>query len=251
VIPPGQVGKLHTTVDTSALAGPVGKGIAITTNDTVVSVVQVIVRANVVGSVLLLPGYKALISNRQTETLSTPFLIRQEPGEVGKLAISEARASVPWIDVEVQELTEKYPSEKGIPAGWPGDWRLVASLKKSAPGGHFRETVRFKTGLPREPEVTLNIAVDIRPPVNLNTSELRLVVGQPLMVLASLRRDLDPQPVKLSAPEGLNARAEPGRGRFLKIHLQWDGAPPEAPVELKLEVAGEMQTAKIEVVAAD
>jgi len=251
VIPPGQVGRITTTVNTSTLVGEIGKGVSITTNDPAVSVVMVVVRANVVGSVLMLPGYKALLSNRQIETRSTPFLIRQEPGETGKLQIPAPRASVPWIDVEVQELTEKYPSEKGVPAGWPGDWRLVATLKKEAPAGHFQETIHFKTGLPREPEVTLSIAVDVRPPVNLNTSEVRLVVGQPLMLLASLRRDLNPQPVKLSAPDGLSARAESGRGRFLKIHLQWDGPPPEAPVELRLEVAGETQIATIEIVAAD
>jgi hypothetical protein len=167
------------------------------------------------------------------------------------LDIPKPRVSVPWIDVEVQKLTEKQPSEKGLPAGWPGDWRLVATLKKEAPAGHHQETIHFETGLTREPEVLLNIAVDMRPPVNLNTSEVRLVAGQPLMVLASLRRDLDPQPVTLSAPEGLSARVEPGQGRFLKIHLQWDGPPPEAPVELQMEVAGETQIAMIEVVASD
>ena len=152
MIPPGQVGKVHATVNTSQLVGQIGKGISITTNDPAVSVVLVEVRANVVGSVLMLPGYKALLSNRQIETHSTPFLIRQEPGETGELRIPAPSTSVPWIDVEVQKLTEKYPSEKGIPAGWPGDWRLVASLKKGAPAGHFQETIRFKTGLPREPE---------------------------------------------------------------------------------------------------
>ena len=251
MIPPGQVGEVKATLDTSTLAGLVGKGVSITTNDPVVQIVQVVLRARVVGSVLMLPGYKGLLSNRQIETRSTPFLIRQEPGEVGKVHISEPRASVPWIDVEIRELTEKYPSDKGLPAGWPGDWLLVATLKKDAPIGRFQETVRFKTGLRREPEVSLQIAVDLRPPVNLNTPGVSLVPGQPQMVLASLRRDLDPQAVKLSAPEGLSARTEPGRGRFFKIHLEWTGPPPEAPVELRMEVAGETQTTPITVVRAD
>ncbi len=251
MIPPGQVGKITTTLNTSTLAGLVGKGVSITTNDPAVATVQVVVRARIVGSVLLLPGFKAMVSNRQVETRSTHFLIRKEPGEMGELRVTAARASVPWVDVEVRELTEKYPSTRAIPAGWPGDWLLVATLKKDAPAGHSQQTLHFKTDLPREPEVTLNLAVDVRPPVNLNNPELRLVAGEPLMVLASLRRDLEPQDIQLSAPEGLSARAERGRGRFLKIHLEWAGPPPDAPIELRMEVAGETQTASIEVVAAE
>jgi hypothetical protein len=238
-------------VDTSALAGLVGKGISITTNDPAVSTVQVVVRARVVGSVLLLPGFKAMLSNRQVETRSTHFLIRQEPGEMGKLRVTEPVVSAPWVDLEFKELTEQYPSKRGIPAGWPGDWVIVATLKKDAPAGHSNETIRFKTDLPREPEVTLNLSVNVMPPVNLNTPDLRLVAGQPQMVLASLRRDLEPQPVVLSGPDGLTARAENGRGRFLKFHLEWSGEPPDEPIELVIEVAGETQTMQLNVVSAE
>ena len=251
MIPPGQVGKIHTQLDTSAQAGLIGKGVSIFTNDPAVSVSQVVIRARVVGSVAMLPGYRAMISNRNPETRSTPFLIRKEPDEPGEARITEARASVPWIGVEVQELTEKVPSERGIPAGWPGDWRLVATLKQGAPSGRSNQTVSFKTGLPREPEVTVQIAVDVQPPVNLNAEEIRLVAGQPQTVLASVRQDLRTQKLSLSAPNGLSARVEPGGRRFLKLHLQWSGPPPEAPVELLMEIGGETQTTPIVVVAAD
>lgn len=251
MIPPGQVGKIHTSLDTANQAGLIGKGVSITTNDPVISIAQVVIRARVVGSVLMLPGYKAMVSNRNPEMHSTHFLIRKEPGETGDASISEPRASVDWIDVEVEELTEKFPSEKGIPAGWPGDWRLVATLKKGAPSGRFNETIRFKTGLPREPEVTLQLAVVVQPPINLNTEEIRLVPGQPQVVLASVRQDLRQLPVELNAPEGLSARVESGGRRFLKLHLQWNGPAPEAPVELQLEVGGEKQIAQIHVGAAD
>jgi len=251
VIPPGQVGEIRTTLDTSTLSGLVGKGVSITTNDPYVADMQVVLRARVIGSVVMLPGYKGMLSNRRLEARRTPFLIRQEPGETGKMLISKVHASVPWIDLEIRELTEKYPSDKGLPAGWPGDWLLVATLTKGTPIGHFQETIRFNTGLAREPEVTLQIAADLRPPVNLNSQEITLVAGQQLMVLASLRHDLDPQAVELSAPEGLIARAELGRRRFFKLHLEWNGPLPDAPVELQMVVAGETQTTPIVVVAAD
>ena len=228
-----------------------GKGVSITTNDPSVATVQVVVRARVVGSVLMLPGFKAMLSNRQVETRETHFLVRKEPGEMGTLRVTEAVASAPWVDLEFRKLTEQYPSKRGIPAGWPGDWVIIAKLKKGAPAGNSQATIQFKTDLPREPLVTLNLSVNVLPPINLNSQDLRLVAGQPQMVLASLRRDLEPQPVTLSGPEGLTARAENGRGRFLKFHLDWSGEPPDEPIELRIEVAGETQTMQLDVVAAE
>ena len=252
MIPPGQVGELITRLDTSTLSGLVGKGVSIYSNDTRSPGIMVSVRARVVGSAVVLPGYKALLSNRRIETRSQPFLIRKEPGEVGDLRITGARASVPWIDVEVRELTENWPGEKGLPSGFPGDWLLLAALKPGAPFGQSQEEIRFNTGLRLEPEVRLSIATESRPPVNLNEPEISIVAGESSTILASLRGDLPPQAVKLTAPEGLNARAERGRrGRFFKIHLEWSGPVPSEPLELQMEIAGETQTIPVRVVDAN
>ena len=98
----------------------------------------------------------------------------------------------------------------------------------------------------------LSIATQSRPPVNLNEPEISIVAGEPSTILASLRGDLSPQAVKLTAPEGLNARAERGRrGRIFKIHLEWSGPVPSEPLELLMEVAGETQTTPVRVVDAN
>jgi hypothetical protein len=96
--------------------------------------------------------------------------------------------------------------------------------------------------------VTLEIKVAIQPLVNLNSEEIRLVVGQPLMVLASLRNGIGQRPVKINAPEGLEARYESGRGRFFKIHLLWNGPPPDGPVTFEMEIGSDVQTVEVEVV---
>ena len=38
---------------------------------------------------------------------------------------------------------------------------------------------------------------------------------------------------------------------MFKIHLEWNGPLPNAPVELRMEIAGETQTTSIQVVAAN
>lgn len=251
VILPGRAGQLIATLDTSTLHGDIGKGISITTNDRYTPIVQAVVRARILGSVELMPGYKAILSNRNPLTRTQAFLIRKEPSESGILRVSSARASVPWIDVEVERLDEKRLAANGMRTGFPGDWILRATLKGNVPQGRSQEWVKFDTGLPREPEITILIAADLHPPVNMNASQISMVAGEPKIVLASLRQDLREQTVRLISPEGLTARTEPGRRRFFKIHLEWNGAPPEGPVELRLEVGGESQTLPITVTAAD
>jgi len=251
VIPPGQVGEIKAKLNTLTLSGMVGKGISVFTNDPITPNIQVVIKARVVGSAIVKPGYKGFLSNRQVETRSLPFLIRKEPGEFGDLDITEASASVDWIDVEVRKLTERWPAQKGLPSGIPGEWLMVVQLKQDPPYGQGTEEIRFNTGLKLEPVVRLSIATDVRPPVNLNFSELSLVSGEPSTFLVSLRRDLEPQPVKLTAPEGLSARAESGGGRFFKVHLEWSGPAPTEPLELGMEVGGETQTVPIAVVDAN
>lgn len=230
----------------------IGKGVTIFSNDEMTPRILVSVRAEVVGSVLLLPGYKGMVSNRQPETRTQHFIIRKDSRESGELRIARVSSTLPWVEVDARELKEKHPSQRGVPAGWPGDWLLTATLGKDAPNGTHKGEIRFETGLEREPEVELDLSALVQPPVNLNSPDVQLIVGQPQVVLASFRRDLDPQtPVEVRAPDGLSARVEPGRGRFFKLHLEWSGQPPSRPVELQLEVAGETLTTSVTVNAAD
>lgn len=238
-------------MDTSTLSGLIGKGITITTNDADQPKQQVVVRARILGSVQLRPGNKAILSNGRIATKAQSFLIQKELDETGDLVVTAARASVPWIAVAVERVEEKRPSADGLPSAFPGDWILTAALKGVIPAGRFQEWVRFETGLPREPEITIHIAANLFPPVNLNDQEVSLIAGEPKILLASLRQDLEPQPVRLSGPAGLTAETEPGPRRLFKIHLEWIGDLPHGPVELRIEVAGETQTVPLTISAAE
>ena len=89
----------------------------------------------------------------------------------------------------------------------------------------------------------------MRPPVRFNDPEIRLIAGQPLTVLASLRQDLEPQSIDISAPEGLDVSTEPVRGRIFKLHLEWNEESPGSVLELAFDVAGERQTIPVIVAA--
>jgi len=239
-------------MDTSELSGPIAKGISITTNDPHTPVLRVVVRARVLGSVELLPGNKAMLSNRVPQMSAQAFLIRKDPTETGELSVGSMNASVPWIELQAERVDERRPAADGLPTALPGDWILRASLGNNIPTGRTQETIHFETGLQREPEITIRVATDLHPPVTLNSPEVTMVSGRPLVVLASLRQDLEyPQPIELTAPEGLTARIEPARRRFFKIVLEWSGEPTGAPVELRMDVAGETQTLPVTVTAAD
>ena len=252
-IAPGESGTLDVVVDTSTLAGMIGKGVSITTNDRYMSTVQVVIRAIVLGSVEILPDNRAVLSNRSPDLKTHAFLVRQQPTEEGELLVQRATASVPWIAIDAERLTVRREAAEGLPRAFPGDWIVRVALTGDAPAGRTREEVRFGTGLQREPEITLDIAIDFHPPVSINLAEIRLAAGKPMILLASLREDLASQPLRMSASDGLSVRTEPGPGqrssRFFKIHLAWNGEPPATPVEFHVEVGKESRTFEVHVSA--
>jgi hypothetical protein len=252
VIQPGRAGKIKITLDTSTLAGAIGKGVSITTNDPHTPVLRVVVRAVVLGSVEVSPGKKTILSNRTLQAKSQLFLIRKEQTETGELAVGALAASAPWIDVQAEFVESRRPAGDDIPTAVRGDWILRVSLKREAPTGRTQEWVRFATGLPREPEVRIDLATDIQPPVTLNEQAVTMVAGQPAIILASLRQDLEyPQPIELTTSEGLAARVETARRRFFKIVLEWNGEAAGGAAELRIEVAGERQVVPVTVTPAN
>ena len=240
------MGKVTANLDTKKLVGFVGKGISIYTNDRSQPNTRVSVRANVLGSVQMLPGYETLLSNRMPETFVGSFLVRKEKTESGELNLQSFSPSVDWLAVTATQLTEKRPPMgDGLPTGFPGDWLLHVRFNDDAPYGRSKQTVRFGTSLPREPIVELDVMVDLQPPVSLNAEAITLAPGETKMVLASLRKDLVGSELLASGTGGLQVRLEKGIGRFYKVHLSWSTNVDPSGGELTLRVGREKLSVNI------
>jgi hypothetical protein len=229
VIPPGQVGFVNATLDTKKLHGSIGRGITVYTDDPVVPKLFLTVRAVVLGGVSILPYEMVTVSNRGPSNRAPKLLIRRESSETAELAIRDPEATVPWLSVAAERLEEPRPAGDGLPSGFPGDWMLFIELDETAPYGRYREQVRFKTGLGRQPDVSIPVVVDSRPPVQLSTERLVLESSEAGgvtrgTVLLTVRRGLDPKMLEVEArPETLEIELEPSGRRAYKVHVGWQG----------------------------
>lgn len=226
------MGHLTATLRTEKLKGKVGKSITVYSNDPQTPTLRLSVRAVVIGSVIVLPREYISIGGPPMRRGSSKVLVRQDPMESGELRISDLKTSLPWLTVEAQKLEEKRPPSDGLPLGQPGDYLLEVKLGEptESPTGRTRAQLTFKTGLKRQPEVTIPITVDLRPPVNLSTQ--RLLLAPPAegevaegTVLVTVRPGLDPNKLQAEArPGALKVELEPAGPRRFKAHVFWDGA---------------------------
>ncbi len=219
------MGYVTASLDTKKLRGSVGKGITVYTNDPVTSKVMLKVFAQVVGSVVVLPDERFVLGNVGSTRRFMERLVQKDPTEKGELEISDIRTSFPWLTATARQLTENRPGARNRPGGRVGDWILELQVEGS-PGYSKQEgTVEFKTGLERQPMVSLPVRIDFRAPVNLSKRAIELQ-GKPAKdtVLLSVRRGLDAEQLTVEAePESLKVKLEKSGERMFKAHVEWSG----------------------------
>jgi hypothetical protein len=231
VIPPGQVGYLTATLKTTRLRGKVGKGISVYSNDTDKPSVRLTIRAVVLGSVVVLPREQLVIGGPAGRIGGSRVLVRQDPLETGKLEITDLETTSPWLSATARRLEEPTPPGEGLPKGQIGDWLVEVAIDDSGrtSTGRTRDELRFKTGLKRQPEVSIPITVDLRPPVNLSVPRLVLIPpaeGEVASktVMATVRRGLEANALKVETGNpALEAKLDLVGPRRYEVHFTWNG----------------------------
>ena len=227
VIPPGGVGFVTATLLTETLSGPVGQGVSVMTNDPTSPAAFLLVRAQVVVAVRVLPE-RAIVLRNQPGELPVRRLIRRSTGSGhGFFNIVGLESSAPWIDARARKVRESAPASDGLPPVEPGDWILELGLSGQPEYGKRREEVKFKTGLERQPVVKLEIHTELLAPVQLAVDRLFL---QPRgdaaaeTISLTLRKGLDPSALRVdTSPAGLTVQLEPGDGQTLTARFHWAG----------------------------
>ncbi len=219
------MGYVTASLDTKKLRGPVAKGITVYTNDPVTSQVMLKVAAKVVGSVIVLPDERFVLGNVGSTRRFMERLVQQDPTEKGKLKITDVATSFPWLKASARQLTESRPGSRNRPGGRAGDWLVELKVEGSPSYSKQEGTVEFKTGLERQPVVSLPVRIDFRSPVNLSKRALELQGKMATgTVLLSVRRGLDPEQLTVQAePKSLNVELEKSGERTFKARVEWNG----------------------------
>jgi hypothetical protein len=248
VIPPGKAGVIKASVHTGNYKGQIGKAVTVTHDDAAQGPVTLNLLAKIVGSVEVLP-YPALQILRHRRGFETPalLLVRKDATEEGTLAFGGLAASSPWLKVSSRKVVADEPAVEGIPAAVPGDI-IVSVQADGAPVGTHAETLTFKTGLKREPQVTIPVTVNVQPAVSMNPADLILTPtaaapdGATGEVLVSVRDDLDPKTVAVTsgAPDFSVSLEPPGSAAFrLKVAWTGKGKNPATETDIRIQVGSE------------
>ncbi len=172
VIPPGQAGTVNALIHPENLSGPVSKVVTVTTDDPARPTFALTLRATIVASVDILPTRALLLTSGSPESAGTKVLVRKNATEKGDLEITGLSASEPWLKVSARKPGAAPPAGPGLPPSVPSDWLIEAALDGEPPPGHLSVQVKFKTGLAREPEVTLPAVVRVPPPLSFSVPAL-------------------------------------------------------------------------------
>jgi hypothetical protein len=259
VVPPGQAAVLKASVHTASYKGAIGKQVTVTHDDPTQGPIQLNLSANIVGSVDVLP-YPALQLMRRRRGFDTPayLIVRKDPSEEGKLALGDLKSSVPWMKVTSRVVTKQEEPLEGLPAPIPGDVVLsVQADPTKVPSGSHVESVSFKTGLKREPTVSVPVTVYVQPAVTIQPADLILNPSDGIAgaasgaVLVSVRDDVDPKTVAVTSDSPAFAfRVDPPGALAFHIYIDWPGAgdgKKNVPTETKLHVRAGVETADLPV----
>ena len=242
-VAPGGTGKIKAEVHTADYKGPIGKAITVSHDDASQGPIMLSVRANVIGSLEIYP-YPSLTIGPAMNGYGKPafILLRKDETESGTFALSELRASVPWLQVSARKVTQAEPPADWLPAAHPGDF-IVSIQTKKPPIGFSSQKVTFRTGLRREPLYTIPVTVNVRAAAVLNPESLVLHPAPEApgtasgAVLAAVRDDLDPAAVRVRSDDpAFVPRVDPPGDRAFRLLVDWKASgaagPPRTTVHI-------------------
>ncbi|MBZ5638767.1 MAG: hypothetical protein LAO51_08415 [Acidobacteriia bacterium] len=250
VIPPGQVGKVVAAVKTEGMApGTVNKVVAVSTDDPGRQNFTLILRANIVTSVDFLPTRALFVPAGPAAAGTGKLVVRKNETEKGELRVSDIAANVPWLKVSARkvESPESPPSSGAVPAQ-PGDWVVEAKIEGDPPAGQVTAEIRFKTGLPREPEITFPVTVRTTSPITFSAPMVYLPYpGEPPQpqrqtVYVRVEPPLDPNKLTVEAtPAAFEAVANLVGPTRVRVDVTWtpagESTPRDGTVTAKLGTA--------------
>jgi hypothetical protein len=228
VIPPGQTGYVRVALDTTKQPRTTGRYVTVHSNDPVEPRIQLRLKAMVVGSIELKPGDKVQLGNRRNQRMEPSVLVRKDVTETGKLQISELVPSSEWLQVRAEEVLSSREAGEYLPVQEAGDWILHFSLADDAPFVRGRETVRFKTGLPREPERELTLYISYDAPLELSSPQVELTLdgdgnSTKETVFVKIRNGLDGELLVDTDPPELGVSLRDLGKRQYHADIEWNG----------------------------
>lgn len=191
-IAPGKTGKVHATIDTSTLAGPTARGIAVYTDDPENRRLNLTFKANVVPYLKMHPGYARYMV---VQGEKKPGIVKQTVWSADDSEFEVVGIESPW-----PYLTASYrpasPSERieADDAGEGEQWIVELDLDyNQAPIGPLAEHLKVVTSHPKQREILVPVSGFVRPTLWATPDEVAigtLPAGEPVEISLTVQNFL-------------------------------------------------------------
>lgn len=222
------------------------KEITVTTDDPTNPVMSLHVKANIVGSIDILPRAFLILPSPPNNDYSAKILVRKEKSEKGELNITEAKSTVPWLTAKARKVEKDEPPTGELPAAQPGDFIVEVSVTDETAIVQSGQQLTFKTGLTRETQATVPVSVGIQQPLAANPTSLVLMALDGAKEASGtidvmVRANLASQPLTASVtPQAFSVKLVPDGPRHYKATVDWkSGDTPEKLGAVTFTVTGE------------
>ncbi len=172
-IAPGAYGHIKARVNTADFRGPITKSILVYTNDPETPTVRLVVKAEVVPYVEVLPRPLVRFSATAGEELVKKVTVVSNRGET--FEITKVTSSVPYLSATYRALEgdERIGDRKG------SQYEVALRLAKDAPVGPVSAEVTVKTSHPKAPRVQIRVFGVVRAQVQVSPSQLQFGAVDP------------------------------------------------------------------------
>lgn len=165
-IAPGRSGSIRTVLDTAGYRGPVSWALMVFTNDPTAPQVNLVVRAEVVAFIDVLPRPLVRLNLLEGESATeTVVLVSGAGKEFRILGVSGAGES---LRTTVRELR----GNGRLPDHLGSQWELAVTVLAGAPAGSLSRQLTVHTSAPEARDVAVSVAGTVRPALQTIPAEL-------------------------------------------------------------------------------
>lgn len=245
VVKPGQVGKVHAVVDTTAFTGPIAKSVTIETNDPSTPTAQITISAIVKPYVDAHPAgfvrFNLLQGNADTQVV-TLYSEEDAPFEIVKIDSPQE-----WITVTQAKVD---PAMAVQNVGRPGQAQYQLNITAGGPDarlGPIAEKIKITTNSKHQPEYTVSVSGVIRPTFRIEPSGVNF--GEVTTTESAATRTVVLRSNNLQAPDsfvvtkavssvpGVSAAVKPtaNKGEYeVTLQVAKDAKPGDVKGEVKI-----------------
>ena len=246
VIPPGGVGKVTASLDTSHYKGPITKSVQVTTGNSAAPPVVLLLKADIVAVIDVSPSNTPIVRTTAGEPQPTELTLSAGDGQPFDILAVQAD---PLVRVAVRPdppapATADHPVRHAQgPPGAAGSGRYVVTITPTpkAPVGTSIAKITLTTSQPKAQTVSISAILSVAGQVQVVPPQLAVVPGPDAPVLH----------VKISKPRGGALRilsvasSDPqfkattsaiAKGREYDLAVRYTGKPGRGPVNSRITV---------------